>query len=67
MSNMSDLTAYVMANHRLTPYQTQTPWTWLARGNPREKTESFAVLGVRIPDDPDTGAPGFTVDMAVLA
>ena len=64
-SPMSQLTAYIMANHRLTTYQTMTPWTWLARGNPREKTENFAVVGVRIPDDPD-GTPGFTVDMAVL-
>lgn len=67
MSNMSDLTAYIMANYRLTPFQTITPWTWLARGNPREKTESFAVVGVRIPDDDDAGVSGFTVDMAVLA
>lgn len=66
-NRMPALTAYIMANYRLTPYQTMTPWTWLAQGNPREKTQNFGVVGVRIPDDPDTGAPGFTVDMAVLA
>ena len=65
-NRMPALTAYVMANYRLTPYQTMTPWTWLAQGNPREKTQNFEVVGVRIPDDPDTGAPGFTVDMAEL-
>ena len=66
-NRMPALTAYIMANYRLTPFQTMTPWTWLAQGNPREKTQNFGVVGVRIPDDPDTGAPGFTVDMAVLA
>lgn len=65
-NRMGDLTAYIMQNYRLTGYQTRTPWTWLAQGNPREKSQNFAVVGVRIPDDPD-GTPGFTVDMAVLA
>ena len=61
------LTAYVMANYRLTPHQTRHPWTWLGQGNPREKSQNFGIVGVRIPDDPDTDTPGFTVDMAVLA
>ena len=65
-NRMPALTAYIMANYRLTPYQTRHPWTWLAQGNPREKSQNFGVVGVRIPDDPD-GTPGFTVDMAVLA
>jgi len=65
-NRMAALTAYVMANYRLTPHQTRHPWTWLGQGNPREKSQNFAVVGVRIPDDPD-GTPGFTVDMAVLA
>ena len=63
---MPALTAYVMANYRLTPHQTRHPWTWLGQGNPREKSQNFAIVGVRIPDDPN-GTPGFTVDMAVLA
>jgi len=66
-NRMPALTAYVVANCRLTPYQTRHPWTWLAQGNPREKSQNFGVVGVRIPDDPDTGTLGFTVDMAVLA
>ena len=65
-NRMAALTAYVMANYRLTPHQSRHPWTWLGQGNPREKSTNFAIVGVRIPDDPD-GTPGFTVDMAVLA
>lgn len=65
-NRMAALTAYVMANYRLTPHQTRHPWTWLGQGNPREKSTNFGIVGVRIPDDPD-GTPGFTVDMAVLA
>ena len=64
-NRMAALTAYVMANYRLTPHQTRHPWTWLGQGNPREKSQNFGIVGVRIPDDPD-GTPGFTVDMAVL-
>ena len=66
-NRMAALTAYVMANYRLTPHQTRHPWTWLGQGNPREKSQNFGIVGVRIPDDPDTDTPGFTVDMAVLA
>jgi hypothetical protein len=65
-NRMPALTAYVVANCRLTPYQTRHPWTWLGQGNSREKSQNFGIVGVRIPDDPD-GTPGFTVDMAVLA
>lgn len=64
-NRMPALTAYIMANYRLTPHQTRHPWTWLGQGNPREKSQNFGIVGVRIPDDPD-GTPGFTVDMAVL-
>lgn len=66
-NRMPALTAYIMANYRLTPHQTRHPWTWLGQGNPREKSQNFGIVGVRIPDDPDTDTPGFTVDMAVLA
>ena len=66
-NQMAALTAYVVANYRLTPHQTRHPWTWLGQGNPREKSQNFGIVGVRIPDDPDTDMPGFTVYMEVLA
>lgn len=61
---MPALVAYIMRTYRLTEYQTRTPWTWLAAGDPRTGSQNFAIMAVRVPDDPDTGAAGFTVNIA---
>lgn len=49
------LASYALRNHRPTPHQLRSPWTYLFRGS--RSAGDFAITGVVIPADPVQGAP----------